>query len=60
MRLTILVGVAPAASVRGPSRLGRIVRPPPIDLLGPQHLGVCFHVRTERHLALQVGLAVNA
>jgi hypothetical protein len=131
MRFTILIGLAPAASVRGPSKPGRFVPPPPIDLLGPQHgvglvpfkpdavrvhrgqrvssptfraalasglarwqhpgvtldvqsarylgpmrllfvrdqsgrarsgsgLGVGFHVRTGRHLALQVGLAVNA
>jgi hypothetical protein len=37
MRVTITIGLARAASVQRPAKLGRIVPPPPIDLLGPQH-----------------------
>ena len=37
MRFTFIIGLVPASSIRGTAKPGRIVPPPPVDLLGPQH-----------------------
>ena len=37
MRVTFIIGLVPAKSARRRNTISRIVPPPPIDLLGPQH-----------------------
>ena len=37
MRVTLIIGLVPAKSVRNLKKIGTIVPPPPVDLLGPRH-----------------------
>jgi hypothetical protein len=37
VRITFIIGFVPATTARDRKKRGRIVPPPPVDLLGPQH-----------------------
>jgi hypothetical protein len=37
MRVTFIIGLVPAKSARSRKKIGTIVPPPPVDLLGSQH-----------------------